>query len=520
MARERSSQLKPLLLSTTLRNPQRIKDFLKIILKYEGKLLSNEIIQLVVEDLIREKHYTPNYIFKKDSLKRVVKSKYNFSDEQVKEIILNSPQNHKEAGFDKGWPSRFETWFMLPKELGFLNYEMGKSIIVSDTGKKLIDSIDKENYLLEEKVFTNAFAKYQRVNPYSKVLNNNKPLILLLTTLKYLSENYLNEFKGISRQELAFIICWSNNDYKRLGEKILKVRKDFGFTPSDDYIYEECLKELGVGLENSNRFKKKNILGEMVDEFIRKMRLTGLITLRGYGRFVDINTLRSKDVGYIVKNYFELKVFSNNDEYFTYMSEIDSKFMAKDALTVPLNEKNKENKFMDWVKYFSFDVLIDELKILIKSNYSSKNEVLKYIKETVRLEFLTSLIIQKQYSDVKVIPNYISDDEGIPVAHAPGNNADILCKGSSYSVLFEVTLLTGAQQHIRESFSVARHLEKYSANNKNVFTILIAPSIFNDTKEYAEYFENKKNLGIIPISINDFVSQVKTKKSLEDFKYQ
>jgi len=37
------------------------------------------------------------------------------------------------------------------------------------------------------------------------------------------------------------------------------------------------------------KFEAKSIMVEYPDEFIRKMRLTGLISLRGGGRFIDIN---------------------------------------------------------------------------------------------------------------------------------------------------------------------------------------------------------------------------------------
>lgn len=35
-------------------------------------------------------------------------------------------------------------------------------------------------------------------------------------------------------------------------------------------------------------------MNEYPDEFIRKMRLTGLISLRGAGRFIDINRMEDK----------------------------------------------------------------------------------------------------------------------------------------------------------------------------------------------------------------------------------
>lgn len=73
-----------------------------------------------------------------------------FTDLEVNEIIRNSPQNHKEAGFDKGWPSRFDTWYKLPMEFGFLYYEMNAPIEISTTGHMLIDA-HNENLVNDEK---------------------------------------------------------------------------------------------------------------------------------------------------------------------------------------------------------------------------------------------------------------------------------------------------------------------------------------------------------------------------------
>ena len=53
----------------------------------------------------------------------------------------NNPQNHKEAGFEKGWASRFATYFDFAKELGFVYYWIGENIKFSEIGIKLANSI-------------------------------------------------------------------------------------------------------------------------------------------------------------------------------------------------------------------------------------------------------------------------------------------------------------------------------------------------------------------------------------------
>ncbi len=54
------------------------------------------------------------------------------------------------------------------------------------------------------------------------------------------------------------------------------------------------------------KFKPKSVMVDYPDEFIRKMRLTGLISLRGGGRFIDINKNEQEKVDYILKNYSKI----------------------------------------------------------------------------------------------------------------------------------------------------------------------------------------------------------------------
>jgi len=61
-----------------------------------------------------------------------------------------------------------------------------------------------ENELM---VFANAFAKYQRNNPFRRVLNTNVPLILLIQTIKLLNNDPKYKGAGISRLEIPLLLC-------------------------------------------------------------------------------------------------------------------------------------------------------------------------------------------------------------------------------------------------------------------------------------------------------------------------
>lgn len=101
MPKTRKAEYKPLSFSTTMRNPERIVDFLNCILPYEGQVLNNTVIEQVATNLIRNKLYCPVYINRTPRLKSILESDDCFEISDVKEIMENSPQDHKELDLKK-----------------------------------------------------------------------------------------------------------------------------------------------------------------------------------------------------------------------------------------------------------------------------------------------------------------------------------------------------------------------------------------------------------------------------------
>lgn len=509
----RKNEYKPLLFTTTIRNPERIKEFIKVISNYNKQILTNEIIMEIVRKVIAEKYYYTMYERNKPELYSIyINPDAIFSDEQIEEIIEKSPQNHKEAGFAKGWPSRFDTWYKFIKELGFIYYEMNKPIEISETGNLLLTAELNQNPELEEQAFLNALVKYQRNNPFRRVLNENAPFTLVLKVLNLIKKDPNMSDAGINIREIPLFLCARDNNPEIIYEQIKALRNKYGFTYSDEVIYELCFEELGATSEKENRFKITNIMKEMPDEFVRKLRLTGLITIRGYGQFIDFNSTEMEKINYILENYNEYVKYENEYDYYLYMSKIDTKL---------INIKEKERKDITaestlgkWAEYFKWDIIKEELQILA-DNGKSKNAVLKIINGPTRLEFLISIAIKKRFENVTVKPNYIVDDEGLPRRHASGGLPDIECYDNKYNSLFEVTLLTGTQQNIRELPSICRHLREQVLKNINSFSVFIAPTLHNDSIEYAEFIKYKDNLDIVPLSIKDFIATTEINSDLE-----
>lgn len=512
------SKYKPISFTTTMRNPERIGYFLKCLARYEGQILNNDLIDDIVFDIIREKLYKPTIINSIPEYSTIYNSEESFSDTQLADIVEKSPQQHKEAGFDAGWPSRFDTWYKITMEFGFANYAIDEPIKISETGHMLIDAIleEKVNDEKIQNIFLNTMAKYQTSNPYRKVLNDNVPLVLLLQVIKMFRDSD-ESFSGISRQELSLFICWPNNNARALYELIKKMRKDIGVSKyTDEVIYNTCLAILGYGEEGKNYIKIDKVVGEAVDEYIRKMRITGIISLRGNGRFIDWNTLKLEKIEHVLNDYSDYELFKDPEEYYNYMGSIDPVLLERET-----GEDDdtifdiRQATLSRLAEEYTSEMIYKELEN-VSSKKESKDELLKFIPAPARYEFLVSIALVQSFPDLIVKPNYPIDDEGIPTSTASGGMGDIECEDSMAEII-EVTLMQGRAQVSAEMLPITRHLidlEQFTKKDKAA--IFIAPSIHADAKRYTEWIRFKENVIICPYTTVEFIEECKNKNTLSE----
>lgn len=527
----RAPEFKPLLFTTTLRSPRRLKGLLHILKSFDGQILTDKLAENIMGELIKYGLYRPKMgisvsIEKKWGSKRISeKSTIGLellSDKEVSHLLENNPQNHKEAGFKKGWPSRFATVFDIAKELGFVYYWINEPIEFSKVGLMLADSIKIEfieNIIVineihpefEQQAFLNALVKYQRNNPFVRVLNENVPLILLLEVINKLNADPDLNGTGISRLELPFVIFWKDNDAEALYQLIKKVRIEHNNTPSWEVIVDICVNNIMIG--NFKKFNPKSIMVDYPDEFIRKMRLTGLISLRGAGRYIDINKNEQAKVDYVLENYSHYNKFDSEKNYFEYVSAIDKNLISIVPKPISITV---QNKFLEkWLTEYPWKTIRSEMLLLAKKSLT-KDNLLKYLSHPVRLEFLTALAIKSKFPDVKVIPNYPVDDEGLPTSTAGGigDKGDIECYEDDNGILVEVTMSEGRTQTVMEVWPISRHLEVFSKGAKNSMCYFIAPSIFKDSTRQIKFVKAEDKLYILPKTIEEFINHIESSKFL------
>ena len=522
----RKIEHKPLSFSTTMRNPERIASFLKCIKEFDRQILTSELIHKIVKKIIKEKLYTPMYIVRTNYLKEILASEETtFSNEQLEEIIKNSPQNHKEAGFPKGWESRFDTWFKLMKEFGFIYYKMNEPIEMSPSGYMLCDAFelssndDDNSGEKIQNIFCNSLVKYQTNNPFKRNANDNAPIPLLLNLLQLLKKDEEENGAGIYRKELPFLSCWPNNDAHELYKYIKKFRKTHGYNASDETIYEKCL--LLLESDNRKRFKMSQIMVESVDDLIRKLRITGIFSLRGMGRFIDINTLEINKVEYIIENYTNYEKYENEYDYFKYMGAIDSNIVSESLSPTYDLDDLRSKSLHSFAQKYSIDQIQKEL-ISLQYNRASKDEYLKLIDGPTRLEFLTSIYLVQNFPDSTIKANYSIDDEGNPTFTAKGGIADILLEDKESDSTIEVTLMRSKQQSTLEIPAITRHLQDLQAqtNKENIFSVFVAPMIHQDTIYMCEFTKSRYNLDIFYYDIENFTKKVKESKTLSELSFE
>lgn len=524
-SRQKKPEYKPLLFSTTVRNPSRMKDALKIMSKFEGKTLTNKLAKDIFKEVIKKKKYSPRKAWN-NPLTRHLKEKYyseeSLTNSELDLIIDNIIQDHKQRDFKHGWPSRFHTFFDMHRQFGFLYYarpgvndELAQKIKISPLGKRLLQcdeniNVDIDTSELETNIFAHSLTKYHGNNPFIKRKNANIPLILLAQVINLLNSDIELEGKGvgISLKELALLLVWKDNDADALYREIKKIRLENPFPTSDEIILEACDSHS----PRWNSYKDESLIKELPDEFIRKMRITGLFALRGAGRYLDINKNKKDKLNYILSNYQECQSFSDNLDYFNYCSKIDENILKLEEEPILIGDDYKLDK---WIQEYPWEIVSNELKNLKKG--SSKDPILKSMNKPVRAEFLCAIALKHKLINAEIIPRYKIDDEGVPYVHAPGGGHDIECKEKNMSAIIEITLHTSSRQVSFEGPQTQKHLADYKRNNPNQISEcwFVAPSIHEYFERWARFETNSEGNKYVTFSFDEFISRLDSNNSLQ-----
>lgn len=530
-------------LSTTVRNPERLVPFIKVLKKFEGKKF-NEATQIeYFKMLIKTKAYKPEGL--PDKFNNLYEEPEEFTNEDLDELLSNVHYRNKQYNDDQNKIYAFRA----RTAVGNLN-KMGLCIAREAMGQVKITELGKQ--LIDEKctfvdVMFRYFLKWQLPNPSESGFKNFNinPFIATLHVINKVNklENVRgNKSKGISKDEFAlFIITLTDFNYiDSVVYRILEYR-DNSKKVKDKVAYknELFIKEVSAiySIEEINVKeidKKVNNLNDYADSVIRYFRQTGLVYYRGGGRYVDLSPTRVVEIKRLLEVFDgSAREFSSIEEYIKYLSNINEPILpwetnealkdihnnlyenAKEiiqyidkvypnqalhnfdinSVILAENEDNKSiNKKIDllreWITLLNLDKnVLEQRNLKNLPKYIEELQLLAKRKKAkdgngpLNLEWYTALSLMALDDAEEIKPNLLIGDDNIPLFTAPGKGADIEAKYRDFNMVTEVTLLKARDQWYAEGQPVMRHLRDFEDKNrdKDNYCLFIAPTLHRDT---------------------------------------
>tara|TARA_B100000963_G_C22633743_1_gene676386 strand:+ start:2104 stop:3756 length:1653 start_codon:yes stop_codon:yes gene_type:complete len=520
---------------TTLRDPERIIKYLKLLNNYRNRVLDYDLILDFTENLISQKLYQPQSLYTKYP---EFKSKEFFTIKDAKFIMKRFPQNHGAGGWRKGiegWGARFYQSFATSNQLGFIHTEKGEKIIFGESGDKLISLNDEERGKVYG-IFVNALAKFNSNNPKNANLLSQNSLPLLLKLLKIFKEH--NSF--LERREIPIILVWDNNNAQDLFKTINEFRNGLPKNISKDKynkkLFDYCIGITGDKKVDNGKPKifgtktsKETLLVEYPSSYQKYLGMSNLIIKKRFKNksVYTYDEKQEKLVKYIISKYLNNPVIKDFESFFSHISTLDPK-LYDDYIVESYTDDSQLDK---WAKHFRWEKVKNFLLKLSadksKVNFSREENMVDT--PSLALEWLVSLALKLKIKDnYKIYPRYHVDSEGKPTRHADGESntksgVDAIIQNQNKFFTLEPTLLTGTQQFYKESFSNFRHLKnelKYQVkqNKSHGICLQISPNPDPDTLEFAIFENNRnKNMQIIPISIKQFVNILEKSNSMDAF---
>ncbi len=540
--------MKPWSISTTVRNPERLRDFLRVLKQLEGETFTkdNQIKYQIL--LIKERLYKPNNIPQK------YQKYYNDPALEIPFPVAKDIfdyQNYEDP------PMRGRQSVNPLNKLGFaIARERYGPIKITKLGNLFLRGDYDIGF-----IFFKSLLKLQFPNPWSKDFSEKQGfnIIPFIATLRLINKlNKKSKIKGLSRDEFClFIPTLINAEYidERI-EKILEYRRLSGKNKKQEFIMK--FAEEFYNTQNIAE-KKINTLFDYGDNIMRYFRLTRYFKIEtdplGYHWRIDLEPLRIVEIKQLLSMYNGIAFqFDTITDYLDYISDINKptlpweeidnlRSIAFNLQRLVRNTLEKERIELSECKMNILNVDISslsktdleryiselrelnkKLKLSIKKrnlvgNIERINELIKILCDQKLIKKINPETFEKILTEaLKIIndelsikPNYPMDDEGEPITHAPGNKPDIECYYKSFKAICEVTLNTSRLQWIQEGQPVMRHLrdfEKVNNFENNVYCIFIAPKIHKDTYSQfwfsVKYEYDGKPQKIIPLTTKQF----------------
>jgi len=534
-------------ISTTVRNPERVRNFLIALQDFNGKIWNKETQKAFQANLIRYRFYgfgsTQFYNgLTREQIDKVRNVSYQLSFKEAKEIF--DSKNYEDSAM------RGRTSFKPLEKMGVAFIVDGR-VKITSLGEYLL----REDYDLGD-FFFKSFLKSQYPNPESRDFSdpniyNIKPFIAtmhLISEVNQICTQQGIKVKGISRDEFM-IFGQSLLHYKNIkaqAEKIVDFRAKLESmqdkNAKNEYI-EKYTKDFLDDFENATGGN----LRDYADNTIRYFRLTRYITIRGGGFYIDLEPRRAIEIQKLLEADNGSALEFERKAYIDYMSNIalpvlpwesqgellkiyDSAMQDVRSLERELGIIQKSFEPAQLSNIADLKTQIEDLRSyrhqLQNMALRRKTSQIEAIDEAIaalidirKHDIKASIALEKYITvalniinDAKEIkPNSILSDDNDFIFTAPANKPDIECFYEAFDSICEVTMLTNRDQWFNEGQPVMRHLRDFEnrIDGRDGYCIFVAPSIHRDTVNTFWFsikyeYEGQKQK-IIPLTIKQII---------------
>lgn len=550
---------KPWSITTTLRNPDRLRNFLLVLQRLENlewDLENQRNYQIL---LIQHRFYGYGRTQFYNGLSQ---SQIDLIDDSSQEISFDAAQDifNTKNYEDPAMRGRQSTNPL--KKIGLVSIRDGM-VFITDLGKSFLE----EDFDLGE-IFFRSFLKWQIPNPDSRDYSNNgdydiKPFIGTLHLINLVNQKEIcreNKPKGISKKEFSLFVptLVHYQNIEQYADRIIDLRYQLsGNNEQEQRIIFDNYKNRFASefLESTVQDDISSLLSNLRDygdNTIRYFRLTRYIHIRGNGFYVDLEPRRAVEIeSMLTFDNAQSQSFETKDEYLNYISDI-----SQPQLPWETSEKYIEivEKLIDEIRTYETNIQrnspeaknYQEMQVEELQNYVAElrayrkllqneenhkksqdiDQVNSYIRDLenifdfddrpILLEKLSALGLYALNDAIKVQPNYPVGDDNEPTFTAPANTPDIECFYESFNAICEVTMLKGRNQWYNEGQPVMRHLRDFEHKhpNKTSYCLFIAPTLHRDTINTfwtaIKYEYEGERQKIVPLSINQFASVLRT----------
>lgn len=559
---------KPWSISTTVRNPERLRDFLKVLKILEGQPFNsdNQIKYQIL--LIQHKLYKPTELTRGQ-------------EEYYKDIEREMPYTVAEQIFNT---QHYRDPAMRGRNSVAPMNKMGLCVAKNSADGVRITPLGE--YFLSEsydlgKLFFIHFLKWQLPNPSSDEFSGRdgfaiKPFIETLHLIKEVNKQWKargNDPVGITKDEFALfaptLIHYQN--IVAQAEKLIEYRTELRTQVSEankrtfkkrfqKRFAQQFLQTRATNAVNS----LLNNLWDYGDNAIRYFRLTRYIYIRGGGFNIDLEPRRMIEIESILSSdNASPSTFATADDYINYLADLnqpvlpwetdielknivsvlteDINHFVEDliakSITIPVfGFRNSTSLDKEALKLYTEELRTYRRKLQeLETHLESQNveKIKEYIealrnihqsvnKKSIELERLTVLAINALNDAIEIKPNYPVGDDNEPTFTAPAGKPDIECFYENFNSVCEVTMLTDRAQWYNEGQPVMRHVRDFEESypEKGVYCLFVAPRLHQDTIETfwvaIKHGYRGAHQKIVPLSITQLIKLLEVLVSLKE----